>query len=105
MSHILETLFGSHKESDSVENFDFIHFIKTKISNVDKRAQIELLELDYKHAQSVYLLYSEDYKQIMSSSNIKDNDAFNEVKRNRDYHYNLMKECRKQIRDLKNQIV
>ena len=103
---IPSVIYGINEASntlDDILNFNYTEYLKNKISNVDKRLQITILELEYKNAKKLYKNYNDEYKNFI----LKKNGIYkiNEIKLKRNHYYNLMNESMKQIKNLKKEII
>lgn len=115
MAFILGTLFvvpslyyGLNEASNTIEdivNFDYAKYFENKISNLSKKVQIELLELEYTNAKSSYDDYNDEYKKIFLSNKNNDKKKINQIKQQRDHYYNLMKESRDRIKKINEKII
>lgn len=100
--------YGLNEASNAVHdvvNFDYSKYFENKISNLNKKVQIELLELEYKNAKLSYDNYNNEYKQMFISNKFHDKENINEIKQQREHYYNLMKESKERIKKLNEKII
>lgn len=97
----LMALYITNEVSDMIIDFNYTEYFQTKLKNTNKRVQIDMLELEYNSAKSMYNQYNNQYKHCIVSG---DRTNFDNIKKQRLHYYNLMKQSMDYISKLKREI-
>ncbi len=100
--------YGINEMSNGINdivNFDYKKYIENKISNMNKKSQIAILELELKQAESSYQKYNDKYKKIFKSDEFSNKSLLKNIKHKREHYMKLSNECKIQIRQIKSELV